>query len=98
MTYHALYISGIVGMAIGFLVGMACTGNAKKLNAKINKLERLNAEWLETAEYQQGEIDRRSDLIAAFQAQKPERETNGQFVSKRKAMNVELAAYVASKS
>ena len=98
MTYHALYVSGLMGLIIGFFMGLTLTGNTKKLNEKINKLERLNAEWLETAEYQQGEIDRRSDLIAAFRAQKPERETNGQFVSKRKAMNVELAAYVASKS
>ena len=95
MTYTALYVSGLMGLIIGFFMGLTLTGNTKKLNEKINKLERLNAEWLETAEYQQGEIDRRADLIAAFQAQKPDRETNGQFVSKRKAMNAELAAYVA---
>ena len=43
------------------------------------------------------EMDRMADVIGKYQASKPEREANGKFASKRKAVTAELQAYVASK-
>jgi hypothetical protein len=48
--------------------------------------------------YKAGEIDRLSDLVAKYQRNKPEREANGKFASKKKRVTAELAAYVASKA
>ena len=59
------------------------------------------AEWLALARSQrnetQAEIDRLSDLVAKYQRNKPEREANGKFASKKKRVLKELQDYVASK-
>ena len=45
----------------------------------------------------QAENDRLSDLVAKYQRNKPEREANGKFASKKKRVTAELAAYVAER-
>ena len=59
-------------------------------------VEYANRALLENIDLQR-ERDRLSDLVGTYQAKAPEREANGQFASKRKAVTAELQAYVASK-
>jgi len=73
----------IGGAAGGFLIGLACNGDVKALNVQLNDM--------------QSEVDRLSDLVAKYQRNKPEREANGKFASKKKRVTAELAAYVAER-
>lgn len=46
-SFAILFSCGLVGMVIGFLIGLACNGDVKKLNETINELEDKvrSAEW-----------------------------------------------------
>jgi hypothetical protein len=54
-----------------------------------------NGAWRDLTDVKR-ENDRLSDLVAKYQRNKPEREANGKFASKKKRVTAELAAYVAS--
>lgn len=95
-SFAILFSCGLVGMVIGFLIGLACNGDVKKLNETINELE-------DGVEYWQGECDkiaevgyrsacelieakaevnRLSDLVATLQAKVPARNARGKFVAR----------------
>lgn len=89
MTYAILLTCGIVGMVIGFLIGLACNGDVKKLNAKLNDSlddldEALDGVDYWTAQYDeaQAEVNRLSDLVATLQAKVPARNARGKFVAR----------------
>ena len=96
MAYAILLSCGLVGMVIGFLIGLACNGDVKKLNETINDLEDGLEYWIGKYEdvsenahglrmsgaVAQAEIDRLSDLVATLQAKVPARNARGKFVAR----------------
>ena len=86
------YIYGIAiaagGIWTGYLVGQFVS--IKDTNIRLNAYARERQYWLD-------EMDRMADVIARYQAKKPERDTNGKFTSRKARVTAELQAYVASK-
>ena len=76
------------GIWTGYLVGQFVS--IKDINIRLNAYARERQYWLD-------EMDRMADVIARYQAKKPERDTNGKFTSKKARVTAELQAYVASK-
>ena len=86
------YIYGIAiaagGIWTGYLVGQFVS--IKDTNIRLNAYARERQYWLD-------EMDRMADVIARYQAKKPERDNNGKFTSRKARVTAELQAYVASK-
>ena len=76
------------GIWTGYLIGQFV--GIKEINIRLNAYARERQYWLD-------EMDRMADVIARYQAKKPERDTNGKFTSKKARVTAELQAYVASK-
>ena len=95
-SFAILFSCGLVGMVIGFLIGLACNGDVKKLNETINELEDdleywmsssdqyrdINFEALEQNSNLISEVNRLSDLVATLQAKVPARNARGKFVAR----------------
>lgn len=90
MDYLPLAVT-LSATAGGFIIGLLSSlGGIKKLN------QTLNAKQYELDGWKQEAI-RASDLVARYQRNQPERDTNGKFTSRKARINAELQAYVASK-
>jgi hypothetical protein len=89
MDYIYIGAAALGGGWTGYLIGQF--SSVKEMNRRLNYLaaEKRAA---------QDEAERMADVIAGYQARKPEREANGKFASKKKRVTAELAAYVASKA
>ena len=74
------------GIWTGYLVGQFVS--IKDTNIRLNAYARERQYWLD-------EMDRMADVIARYQAKKPERDTEGKFASKKAERTAQLAAYVA---
>ena len=83
------------GIWTGYLVGQFTS--IKETNRRLAALAKDRDDFKEGAKYWIEEADRLSDLVANFQARKPERDTTGKFTSKKARVTAELQAYVASK-
>lgn len=78
-------------------VGWYYAKRAEEMQAMHDRMVRFaNKALLDIVDLER-ERDRLSDLVGTYQAKAPEREANGKFASKRKAVTAELQAYVASK-
>jgi len=110
MDYIYIGAAALGGGWTGYLIGQF--SSVKEMNRRLNALvaekKQVTYErdcWQLGAQVRselnvdlQAENDRLSDLVAKYQRNQPERESNGKFTSKKKRVTAELAAYVASKA
>ena len=83
------------GIWTGYLVGQLTS--IKETNRRLSVLANERDEYKAGVEHWIAESDRQADIIARYQAKKPERDTEGKFTSKKARVTAELQAYVASK-
>ena len=83
------------GIWTGYLVGQFTS--IKETNRRLAALAKDRDDYKAGVEHWIEEADRLSDLVAKFQAKKPERDTSGKFTSRKARVTAELQAYVASK-